>query len=109
MPPRAPPARASGRTLLATPEGTYKSVGALRVGDQVEGSGGRPLDVAFVQRHRRAVQRLVTLQTAQAKVTVTPDHRIAVPEQDRGLAPAAAIVQCPRREPSYFMLSVMFM
>merc|ERR1712166_1124662 len=64
-------------TLLPTPLGGLKTVGELKVGDQVRGSDGRSIEVSYAKTHPRETRRLVTLGTAQGELTVTFDHRVA--------------------------------
>merc|ERR1712073_14900 len=60
----------------------YKTIDSLEVGERVVGSNGRLLEVSRLQVHPMELRRLVTLCTAQSELTVTLDHRVAVPQSE---------------------------
>merc|ERR1712032_174930 len=78
-------------TMLRTPDGTLKMVSAFKEGDEVMSApNGVLMRVASAQQFPRAMRDLVNIQTADAHLVVTFDHRIALA---RGLVKSAQDVQ----------------
>jgi hypothetical protein len=59
----------------------FRAVENLHVGDCLLTPFGTQVEVAYKVLHTKKQCALVTLQTAQAVLTVTPDHRIVVPSE----------------------------
>lgn len=65
-------------TLFQTEFEQYIKAKNLRVDSEVLGISGQKLRVMSKVEHGRAMRELVTLHTAQAVLSITADHRVAV-------------------------------